>query len=55
MFQRKGYVRVALDRTEDIALFTEKLLDVALSSTADDFAESDGEGPVTEIEVSDVL
>jgi hypothetical protein len=36
-FQRKGHVKVALDRDDNVADRTERLIDVALESTADDF------------------
>jgi len=51
MFQRKGYVKVALDNTEDVAFRVERLLEVALGSTAEDFERLSTADNVTEIEV----
>lgn len=51
MFERKGYVKVALDKGERFEIRMERLLDAALEATADDFEELNSTNDVTEIEV----
>jgi len=48
-FQRKGYVKVALDRGDDFSDRMERLIETALESTAEDFEEVDSSNGSAEI------
>ena len=50
-FQRKGYVKVALDRGDDFSDRMERLIETALESTAEDFEEVDSSNGSAEIVV----
>lgn len=51
LFERKGSVRVSLQRGEDYSERLERLIETALEADAEDFEESDS-GDVVEVEVS---
>jgi hypothetical protein len=55
MFQRRGYVRVGLRKDHsDFQALQERLIDQALSSTAEDFEEVESSEDICEMEVRNV-
>lgn len=50
-FQRKGHVKVALNKMDDFDSRMERLIETALEATAEDFEKLDTSGELTEIEV----
>ncbi|KAH8107157.1 YebC-like protein [Cristinia sonorae] len=51
MFERKGCVRVALQKGEDFDLRLERLIDTALEAEAEDFDQTDSENSLNTVEV----
>lgn len=52
MFERKGYVKVAILKDQEYAQTLEKLAETALSASAEDFEELPSNTDHIEIEVS---
>jgi translational activator of cytochrome c oxidase 1 len=50
-FQRKGYVKVVLDKSDGFGDRLEQLIETALESTAEDFEQVHSSDKSTEIEV----
>ncbi|KAI0948341.1 hypothetical protein AcV7_009117 [Taiwanofungus camphoratus] len=55
LFQRKGCVKVALDKGEDFDARTERLIEAALEAEAEDFEQVDTADDTVEIEVCPAL